>query len=81
MACTCAYCRTGKCGCEECTEGPGIDFNGRSELLAEILRDIAIRRAERGSSPESLKVRRWGETGTSPKAVQAARAAENDNQE
>ena len=65
MACGCVSCRTGKCQCQECRSGPGIDFKGRDLLAAELRRDIAIERVRvrdlRAISPERQRVRRWGD--------------------
>jgi len=66
--CTCASCATGKCQCEECRPGPGIDFKGRrvsATLLDEIRRDVRNERLKlrdlRAPHVERQLVRRWGD--------------------
>lgn len=69
--CDCHNCRTGKCHCRQCKDGPGINFlNERSgaTLMDEIMRDVRNERLKikelRAPSPERQKVRRWGDIDT-----------------
>lgn len=68
MRCPCSNCRTGKCSCPECSEGPGINFKRHhvdDDLRRAIIADIARERARiydsRAPSVERQRVRRWGD--------------------
>jgi len=66
--CPCSYCRTGKCNCRECREGPGIDFKAKNDLRDSIMMDVIRERAAirdlRSPSIERQRVRRWGDIET-----------------
>lgn len=63
--CSCSACRTGKCACQECREGPGIDFRAshriHDEVMMAVIRERAKIRDLRAPSPERQRVRRWGD--------------------
>lgn len=63
--CDCSNCRTGKCGCKECSPGPGIDFKGDHKLIDELRAAVAREQVRirdgRAPSIERMQVRRWGE--------------------
>jgi hypothetical protein len=68
MTCPCANCRTSKCGCPECSDGPGIDFRDRHRLHDDVMTAVARERLRvrdlRAPNLERERVRRWGEITT-----------------